>query len=213
MIIPNLAIFLLATVTVAIGRYILSRKGYLVIRVLQFNFTGILLLLIIYLYANVISIARKTQRRIGNVVNRSTIVKSNTRAIKTSFLVLVTFLVCYIPITIHSFYVTFHTNTPYLRSYVIIIVELIAMSCSMLDPFVYFWRLKILRKATRKLLKTCRPLEGIQGDMEISIKRKLTVISNSKDKRDIVGKFEIEDQKTESGVDMSWQDDVSSNSD
>ena len=71
MIIPNIAVFILTTATVAIGRYLLSRKGYLVIRVLQFNFTGILLLLIIYLYINVIKIARKTQRRIGNVINSS----------------------------------------------------------------------------------------------------------------------------------------------
>ena len=211
LLIPNVSIFVLTTIIGSISRYILSRKIYLFFRAFQVIFTGILLLLMIYLYANVVSAARKTQRRIVNVVSNHAVVKSNTRAIKTSFFVFATFIVCYIPITIHSLYISMHQNTPFLRSYVIIVVEMIAMSNAMLDPFVYYWRLKILRKATKRLLESCSPLQGVQGDLETSIERKLTMISaTSRESRDNFGTFHIGNPRTQSGSSMPWEEDTKS---
>ena len=103
-----------------------------------------------YFYIRVWLVSRRIQRDISNYDREEGLrIKKESKAAKTSCLVLLTFLFCYAPITIIHLSDRKMLIPLFFRVWV---PGMIAMSKSTWNPMIYFWRLKTVRVATRHFI-------------------------------------------------------------
>ena len=86
-------------------------------------------------------------------------IKQRARATRTSLLILIAFISCYFPLMLPSIYQALGSNSVFLNTYIQITAEAIAVSNSMFDPLVYFWRLRAVRGAAKTLVCSCMEYE------------------------------------------------------
>ena len=126
----------------------------------------IILSLIFFFYLNVWRISRKVRQQIHSQ-NREEGARlaKEAKAAKTSFLVVMIFVVCYAPRMAIEIYTIEGISRPLTMSCVIPVTGMLALTKSLCNPVVYYWRLKQVRESTKLLLKKCACL---QADIEVN---------------------------------------------
>ena len=79
-------------------------------------------------------------------------IKSRAKAAKSGFIILVATLMCYCPNMGYVIYTQVRTPTPTDTTFIQIPTEIFGLFSSIVDPAVFYWRLGILRKATKEML-------------------------------------------------------------
>ena len=79
-------------------------------------------------------------------------IKSRARAAKSGLIVLLATFACYLPNICYVIYVKVSGGpTPFSTTYGRYPAEIIGLFSSVVDPIIYYWRLKSLRKATKDM--------------------------------------------------------------
>ena len=82
-------------------------------------------------------------------------IQSRAKAAKSGLIVLVATLVCTCPGIIYTIHLAGgNKTTPFVRTFVQYPIELLVLFTSVVDPIVYFLRLKSLRRATKDMFKS-----------------------------------------------------------
>ena len=115
----------------------------------------ILLLVLAYSHIQTMRHASLAIRKI-NQTNREEgqRVRSRARAAKSTMIVLVASVLCYLPLVCYSTYEMIGKETAFSRTYLKFSADFLAMSSSAVDPVVFYCRLKTVRTATRRMLQS-----------------------------------------------------------
>lgn len=89
----------------------------------------------------------------GQDFNEALMLNSKKKLLKMAALILFTFVCCFMPVAVTSLYILqVGHRTVEIQSNVVPVVEIIALTNSFLDPFVYYFRLGKVRRNMKKLL-------------------------------------------------------------
>ena len=123
----------------------------------------IVLSLIFFFYLNIWRISRKVQQQIQSQ-NREegARIAKEAKAAKTSFLVVMIFVVCYAP-KIATEIFTIEGMTSLTMVCINYVFGMLALTKSLCNPCVYYWRLKQVRQSTKLLLQKC---DCLQNDLQ-----------------------------------------------
>lgn len=77
--------------------------------------------------------------------------KSKQKLLRTAIYILLTFIICFLPMGIISIYILFAPHNPEIDSFVLPVTESFVLSNSFFDPFVYYFRLKRIREITKRI--------------------------------------------------------------
>ena len=78
-------------------------------------------------------------------------IKSRAKAAKSGLVVLIATLVCYSPSIGYNIFILLSEPTPFMTTYIQTTAEILALLSSVVDPVVYYWRLKNIRTATKNM--------------------------------------------------------------
>ena len=95
--------------------------------------------------ANVAAKITDTNREEGKQI------KTRAKAAKSGLVVLIATLVCYSPFICYTIVVQFRERTPFMTTFIQNTTEILGLLSSLVDPVVYYWRLKSIRKATKQM--------------------------------------------------------------
>ena len=114
-------------------------------------------MVLIYMHVRVIKCATQVAVRIKDT-NREEgkMIKSRAKAAKSGLIVLTATLLCYCPNICYIIYEKLSVPTPNITTYIQYPTEILGLFSSVVDPIVYYWRLKSLRKATRDMFASLR---------------------------------------------------------
>ena len=117
-----------------------------------------IVLALVYMHTKIIRCAANITAKITNTnKEEGKQIKSRAKAAKSGLIVLIATLVCYSPIICYNIYAQLTEPTPFVRTFVQTASEIISLFSSVVDPVVYYWRLKSLRKATKHMFHSiCR---------------------------------------------------------
>ena len=116
---------------------------------------------LIYMHKKIIECASRVAANINNTnKEEGRQMKSRAKAAKSSLIILVGTLVCYLPIICCNIYEKIFEQTSYSVTFFSYPSHIIAMGTSVLDPVVYYWRLRSLRRATRDMFSSIRNIEN-----------------------------------------------------
>ena len=119
--------------------------------------------LLVFFYCHIYSEAVKARKRISSHgLSQRRALRESLRAAKTTAVILAAFIVCYSPIISYSLvnYFMKGTNGAVFKT-VIPLAQTLALSNSLVNAFVYFWKMTEARKEMRKLiLGNCFPEPG-----------------------------------------------------
>ena len=119
---------------------------------------GILLLSFlttVYFYIKVWQVSKRVQSEITSQNREEGLrIKKESKAAKTSCLVLITFVICYIPmVLLHVLYLFDNIITASNQFYYVWVSGMFAMSKSTWNPLIFYWRLKAVQKATKQFIR------------------------------------------------------------
>ena len=123
------------------------------------SLTTIIFILTVYFYCRIWFTSYSIRRKIKQQnLNLGIHIKRQTKAAKTSAIILITFALCYIPkISYDILHV--YPVCPYLGW----VIAMLALFKSVLNPLIYYWRLAVVRKATKKVFSnTCSKSKSSQ---------------------------------------------------
>ena len=135
-------------------------KGLITItKVIRSCLIGVLLLLMCIMYVH-LPIAMNRHRRAVIPLDASTEVKErckrqkqSIKLAKTALAIILAFIACYSPIVIFTMFLP--KRWTYSATFIEIGFNTLAMSNSVVDSFVYLWRVGSIRKAMRALFENC----------------------------------------------------------
>ena len=108
---------------------------------------------LLYMHAKVIRCASQVTAKItDNNKEEGKQIKIRAKAARSGLLVLLATLLCYCPHICYTIYEKVSRPTPSTTTFVRYPTEIFSLFSSVVDPVVYYWRLKSLRKATRYML-------------------------------------------------------------
>ena len=115
-------------------------------------------------------------------------IKTKKKLLKTVVYILVTFFCCFLPIgiiSVHSLFTNF--GNIFIDSYVYPVCETLVLSNAFFDPFVYYFRLKRIRRSIRRII-CCTYKAKVQtdGNDETSNSQKMGHIERSSSRSKIV---------------------------
>ena len=127
---------------------------WIICKSLRATIKAILLILIIYMYIMISHTAGKTARKITETnLGEGRRIVCRARAMKTSLIVLLSAIICHCPIMAYNVYEHLDNDaTLSYKTYAMLSTHTIGTLNSVLDPLVYFWRMKSLRKAMGETL-------------------------------------------------------------
>ena len=99
----------------------------------------------------------------GQDFNKILMLSSKKKLLTMATIVLLTFTICFMPVAVTSIYILHTKRTVKLESYVVPIVEIIALANSFFDPFVYYFRLRKVRKNIKRLFKLGKKNTGLNS--------------------------------------------------
>ena len=110
-----------------------------------------------YFYACILLKARQVRSQISSYNKREgNSIKNRAKAAWTSLIILFTFLICYRPVTAYLVFeiVTGNNVTTWSETYLELSANIIAMSNTLMNPLVYYWRMHFAREAICNLLRS-----------------------------------------------------------
>ena len=122
-------------------------------------FMGLTLLKTYFTINNMITRVR------GQDFNETLMLSSKKKLLIMATMVLLTFTICFMPVAVTSIYILYTKRTVELESYVVPIVEIIALANSFFDPFVYYFRLGKVRKNIKRLFKLGNKNTGLSSSL------------------------------------------------
>ena len=126
---------------------------------------GLLLIILMccVLYPKIMHTATKTATVISKTnVKEGKQIKGRARAAKTGLIILVTLIFCYLPTIVYNIYEYQYNGTTITKTYVKLSLEMASMLNSVLDPLVYYWRLRSVKAATKEMMyHVCRKIKHI----------------------------------------------------
>ena len=153
LLIPVLSLNILLSVICGIVYSFIYHHWNMFINIVQ----GILFLsflMTVYFYIKVWYVSKCVQREINSQNREEGLrIQRESKAAKTSCLVLITFVICYIPIAVlHVLYHFDNIITVSNQFYWWWVPGMFAMSKSTWNPLIFYWRLKAVQKATKQFI-------------------------------------------------------------
>ena len=127
-----------------------------------FVVTGIIIVItIVYMHIKIIRCASRVVAKITDT-NRveGKEIKSRAKAAKSGLMILVATLMCYCPNLCYIIYTRVRKPTSSTTTFVQLPSEIFGLFSSILDPAVCYWRLTILRKATKEMFASSCKLKN-----------------------------------------------------
>ena len=167
------------TVLLNVGLYVINVVGrfkvvevWVIYRYLLIALTLLIIMAMICIYARIMQFASMTVTRIVTLnrdEGRQT--KTRARAIKSTFIVLVATISCYTPFMAYTVYENLKIPTSFSKTFIRLPFEMLAMSSSVVDPIIYYCRLRSLRIATRAMMYSiCRSHRRRSNSIDVSEK-------------------------------------------
>ena len=160
-----------------VGRFKVLEVWF-IYRYLVIALTLVVIVAMICIYIKIMQFASMTVTRI-TVLNRDEgrQTQSRARAIKSTFIVLIATMSCYAPFMSYTIYENLKTPTSFSKTFIRIPLEMLTLSSSVLDPIIYYCRLKSLRIATRAMVySVCRNHQRRSNSVGVSEKILVTGI-------------------------------------
>ena len=137
---------------------------YTVLWVIYQSFLGLLIVntfvVVIYCYARMFRVAKRTRKMITSInksLRRKT--KTNNKNLKTSAAIIVAFVISYIPIGLLVLWRLIFGTTHFERTYLYEWAQVFASYNTVINPLVYYWRLRGVKKELRKIF-VCKCCEN-----------------------------------------------------
>ena len=114
--------------------------------------TALMVMSLFYMHTKISRCASRVAVRIS-VTNKEEgkQIKTRSKAAKSGLVVLLATLLCYCPNICYIIYGKMSIPTPFITSYVQYPSEIFGLVSSVVDPIVYYWRLRSLRRATKDM--------------------------------------------------------------
>ena len=125
------------------------------IQILFLPISVVIVVGLVYMYQKIIVCASRVAVRINSTnKEEGRQIKSRVKAAKSSLIILIATLVCYSPVISYNIYKKLENLTPYNMTFFGYSSQIMAMITSVIDPVVYYWRLRSLRKATKDMFSS-----------------------------------------------------------
>ena len=120
---------------------------------------------LVYMHTRIIICAAKIASKItGTNREEGKQIKSRAKAAKSGLIVLIATLLCYSSIISYNIYTQLREPTPFATTFVQTSAETAALFTSVVDPAVYYWRLKSLRNAAKAMFQSmCKNQARVQS--------------------------------------------------
>ena len=130
--------------------------------------------ILIYIHLKIIRCASQVAARITNTnKEEGKHIKARAKAAKSGLVVFVATLVCYCPYCCYTIYEKMNKYTPFSTNFIGYPSKIFGLFASVVDPIIYYWRLKSIRKATKDMFTSlCKNQKIGHQWWGISTKRK-----------------------------------------
>ena len=110
---------------------------------------------LIYVYRKVVVCVSRITKDINSTnKEEGRQIKSRAKAAKSSLIILIGTLICYLPVICYNIYVRVRGQTSYGVTFIGYPSQIMGLFTSVIDPAVYYWRLSTLRKATKNMFSS-----------------------------------------------------------
>ena len=161
LVVPWVPIHLALCVFNLIGRFTSLKMWHLyryVIAVMMF----VIMVVLAYVHLGTMKQASMATKKISETnKEEGKKIRIRARAARSTLIVFLATILCYLPLITYNAYESLHKRTSFNKTFLKLPAEVITLSSSMIDPIVYFCRLRSLRNAAKKML---RPLWCRDGD-------------------------------------------------
>ena len=156
LLIPVLVLNILLMTTYIVGRMKMNQKWNDTYNFLALAMGIPIIAAFIYMHTKITYCASQVAKRITNTnKEEGKNIKSRAKAAKSGLIVLLATSACYFPNMCYIIYEKVSRPTPSITTFAKYSTEILGLSSSVVDPLVYYWRLKSLRKASKNMFASC----------------------------------------------------------